>query len=315
MVTAIGWKKEITTKNRYMCSPLLVTCVVLRRLTTPACWRDMEMMFGKHGGQLSEIFWEGMESLARQHLVLSDIDSTIFSERAELSASAIKNKCEALDHGTGFIDGTVIAIARPSRGEVQNVAYNGHKRKHALKYQAITSPDGLVLLAAGPIEGRMHDWTLYCRSRVDDSLPGVMYVGGKQYCIYGDSGYNQRPFLEVPYHGSSLSAAHSAFNGAMSRGRVTVEWYFKEVKLYWSTMDYKSKMQTGGVACGSFIYRRNVADELPKLPLPEFHLSILPLRTSHPGKLLRPQTTIHCLLFQVIIHVLTPRSPALHAGE
>ena len=42
MVTAIAWKREITTRNSYMCSPLLVTCVVLRRLTTPhagATWR------------------------------------------------------------------------------------------------------------------------------------------------------------------------------------------------------------------------------------------------------------------------------------
>ena len=74
----------------------------------------MEMLFGKHGGQLSEIFWEGMESFleARQHLVLSDIDYTFFSERAQLYASAIN--MEVLDNCTGFIDGTVIAIARPS---------------------------------------------------------------------------------------------------------------------------------------------------------------------------------------------------------
>ena len=152
----------------------------------------MEMLFGEHGGQLSEIFWEGMECFleARQHLVLSDINSTFFSERADLYACAIKNKCEALDNCTGLIDGIFIAIARPSRGEVQNVAYNGYKRKHALKYQAITSPDGLVLHAAGPIEGRRRDWTLYCRSGVDESISGVMNVGEKQYCIYGDSGYN-----------------------------------------------------------------------------------------------------------------------------
>ena len=182
MVTAIAWKREITTRNRHMCSPLLVTCVVLRRLTTPARWGDMEMLFGKHGGQLSEIFSEGMESFLEvcPHLVLSDIDSTFSSERAELYACAIKTKCEALDNCTGFINGTVIAITRASRGEMQNVAYNGHKSKHTLKYQAITSPDGLVLHAAGPIEGRRHDWTLYCRSGVDESLPGVMYVGGKQ---------------------------------------------------------------------------------------------------------------------------------------
>ena len=66
----------------------------------------------KHLGQLSEIFWEGMESFleARQLLQLSDIESSFFSEKAELYECAIKNKCEVLDNFTGFIDGTVIAI-------------------------------------------------------------------------------------------------------------------------------------------------------------------------------------------------------------
>ena len=86
---------------------------------------------------------------------------------------------------------------------------------------------------------------------MDESLPGVMYVGGKQYCIYGDSRYNQPLFLEEPYQGSNLSAPHRAFNSAMSRGRITVEWYFQEVELYWSTMNYKRKMQTGESPVGA----------------------------------------------------------------
>ena len=120
MVTTIAWKGENKTNHRYICSPILVTCIVLCRLTTPARWRDMEMQFGKPGGQRSEMFWEGMELFleARQHLLLSYIDSNFFSEKAELYACAIKNKCEALDNCTGFIDGTVIAIAQSSRGEV-----------------------------------------------------------------------------------------------------------------------------------------------------------------------------------------------------
>ena len=111
-----------------------------------------------------------------------------------------------------------------------------------------------------------------------------MYEGGKQYCIYGDSRYNQRRFLEVPYQGSNLSAPHDAFNSAMSRERVTVEWYFKEVKLYWSTMDYKRKMRTGNSLWEIYIYRRDVADEPLKLRVPQLHLSIFPLRTSHPER-------------------------------
>ena len=143
----------------------------------------------------------------------------------------------------GFIDGTVIAVARRGGAEAQNVAYNGHKRKQALKYQAVTTPDGLILHAHGPLEGRRHDWTLYVRSGLEENLEEVMMVNGIQYCLYGDSGYSLRLFLEVPFQGSNLTHSQRALNVAMSRVRVTVEWAFKEVKLYWTTVDFKRKMR------------------------------------------------------------------------
>lgn len=40
------------------------------------------------------------------------------------------------------MDGTFIGIARPSKIDEQNAAYNGHKMKHALKFQTITSQMG-----------------------------------------------------------------------------------------------------------------------------------------------------------------------------
>lgn len=253
LVTAVGWVGFLTERNRYSCSPLLVACVILRRLTTPSRWRDLEFLFGRHGAQLSEIFWEGVEQMLedRCDLITGPINSSFLANRAHIYAAAIKDKCHALSNCIGFIDGTVIAIARPSRNAVQNVAYNGHKRKHALKYQAVTTPDGLILHAAGPIEGRRHDWTLYCRSGLDEVLEELMFVDGVQYCLYGDSGYNERSFLEVPFQGSQLTGYQKAFNKAMSTGRVTVEWFFKEVKLYWSTMDYRRKMRTGESPVGA----------------------------------------------------------------
>lgn len=52
---------------------------------------------------------------------------------------------------SGFIDGTVLKFARPGDNAVQNSAYNGHKRKHALKYQTITPSNGLISHASGPL--------------------------------------------------------------------------------------------------------------------------------------------------------------------
>ena len=92
----------------------------------------------------------------------------------------------------GFIDGTFIGTARPEDNEMQRAAYNGHRRKHAIKFEALLTPDGLIAHAAGPLEGRRHDWTLYVRSDVDEQLEEMLLIEVRQFYIYGYSGCNRR---------------------------------------------------------------------------------------------------------------------------
>ena len=49
----------------------------------------------------------------------------------------------------GFVDGTVRPIARP--GEYQRVLYNGYKRVHALKFQSVVAPNGMIANLHGPV--------------------------------------------------------------------------------------------------------------------------------------------------------------------
>ena len=64
-------------------------------------------------------------------------------------SDAISAKGAALDNCFGFIDGTVRPICRP--GELQRVVYNGHKRVHALKFQCVALPNGLIGNLYGPV--------------------------------------------------------------------------------------------------------------------------------------------------------------------
>ena len=64
-------------------------------------------------------------------------------------ADAIHSKGAALDNCFGFIDGTVRPISRPMSN--QRVVCNGHKRVHALKFQDITLPNGLIANIYGPV--------------------------------------------------------------------------------------------------------------------------------------------------------------------
>ena len=64
-------------------------------------------------------------------------------------ADAISNKGAALENCFGFIDGTVRPISRPVAN--QRIVYNGHKRVHALKFQSVALPNGLIGHLYGPV--------------------------------------------------------------------------------------------------------------------------------------------------------------------
>ena len=71
--------------------------------------------------------------------------------RLQTYADAVYAKGAALENCFGFVDGTVRPIARPD--ENQRVVYNGHKRVHALKFQSVALPNGIIANMYGPVGG------------------------------------------------------------------------------------------------------------------------------------------------------------------
>lgn len=73
----IAWpKKKVRTKNnRYQVTPMLVACVVLRLLASPNCRKYLELWFGLHCFQLSEILLKGLKNFVgeRVELVIEDV--------------------------------------------------------------------------------------------------------------------------------------------------------------------------------------------------------------------------------------------------
>ena len=67
----------------------------------------------------------------------------------EMYAAAITATGAPLQNCFGFIDGTVRPIARPV--DNQRILYNGHKRVHALKFQSVVLPNGLIANMYGPV--------------------------------------------------------------------------------------------------------------------------------------------------------------------
>lgn len=151
-------------------------------------------------------------------------------------ASRIEQSGAFLDRCVGFIDGTALFIPWPGGG-LQRACYSGHKRRHAIKYQSVLSPDGLIFHLHGPVEGRRHDMTLYHESGLDAIPANELFIDGVQFRIYGDATYFLRLWLQTAFQGI-LTALEAAFNDSMKIPRTAVECGFNNVKQMCTTLDY-----------------------------------------------------------------------------
>lgn len=182
-----------------------------------------------------------------------------------------------LENVIGFINGAVISIDRPS-GQYSNLhkVYNGHKSKHTLNYQIITTPDRLCAHLYGPEVGRWHDVFLYSESKVDSFLPHLLIINCQQYMLYGDSGYSRRAYYAIPFVDDNLMIWEAAFSTAMSKSRITVEWLFKEVMMLWAFVECMSHLKVLQMSAGLNLQ----ADTI----LSDFENCVEPMRSTHISK-------------------------------
>ena len=98
--------------------------------------------------------WNHLLSTFNQHWLSANCLETF--------ANAIFQKSGAMQNCLGFVDGTVRPVSRPSRN--QRVLYNGHKKVHALKFQSVAVPTGLVANLYDPVEGKRHHSAMLAES-------------------------------------------------------------------------------------------------------------------------------------------------------
>ena len=127
-------------------------CMLLKRLTYPCRYSDSIPRFGWPVPVLSMISNTVLDFIYNEHghKITQWNNSLLNPANLEVYAAAISDKGAALDNCIGFIDGTVRPICRP--GELQRIVYNGHKRVHALKFQSVTLPNGMIANMYGPID-------------------------------------------------------------------------------------------------------------------------------------------------------------------
>lgn len=164
-------------------------------------------------------------------------------------ADAVRRCGSPLPNCWGFIDGTIRKISRPISG--QRMMYNGKDRCHALKYQSVTTPDGIIRHLTGPYPGTMHDARMLDESGLDPVLRANMVQDGITYCLYGDPAYRKTPYLLRPFRGILLAdTPEYIFNQRMARVRVTVEWGFGKLNSNWASGNFSVAQKLFQSKCG-----------------------------------------------------------------
>ena len=151
LLEALKIPEKFVCSNGTVSSETEGLLILLKRFSYPCRLSDMIPRFGRSVPELSLILHEVSNFIYTNHgYLLIDLDQPwLNSNHLENFARAVYEKGAALENCWGFVDGTVRPICRP--GENQRVMYNGHKRVHALKFQSVVAPNGLIANLYGPV--------------------------------------------------------------------------------------------------------------------------------------------------------------------
>ena len=141
LIDALRMLPEFVCGNGTVCDATEDLCILLKRFAYPCRYSDMTSIFGTSFPELSIISNEIPDWLYTNHGHRVSHRNHRISSPAMLDvyATAIYNKGAVLECCFGFIDGTV---RRPIIN--QRTVYNRHKRVHALKFQSVALPSGLI---------------------------------------------------------------------------------------------------------------------------------------------------------------------------
>lgn len=161
-----------------------------------------------------------------EHVLDFDHDGVLHPTQLARYANAIYDAGAPLRAVWGFIDCTIRRLCRPTW--YQRVAYNGHKKIHALKYQAVMLPNGIVGHLNGPYEGRRADPGMLRDSGLLEHCAEHAFrndgVERRTLQLFGDPAYSVSPFLVSPFAGAGVRTdEEKEWNTQMASVHIEVE--------------------------------------------------------------------------------------------
>ena len=235
--------EEIITYNRLKVNGIEALCIFLKRFAYPCRYSDFIPRFGRPVPQYSIISNQILNLMYENwHHLLENFNQPWLSPRnLEQFCNVIHEKGAALDNCWGFVDGTVRPISRPGRN--QRAVYNGHKKVHALKFQSIAAPNGLIANLYGPVEGRRHDSAMLAQSQIYPQLQQHLcrYNWTISLHLWGSCLSFKASTSGHPFRNAILTQQQKQYNTSMSQVRTSVEWLFGDITNWFAFIDFKKK--------------------------------------------------------------------------
>ena len=126
-----------------------------------------------------------------------------------------------------ILDSFESPVRRPSLQERQKRLYSGKKKRHTLKTQLATDPDGEILTLEAGHRGPQADLKLYEAASLPEPLADKPRMGDKGYHS------QEHPELTTPHkkpRGGELTEEQKAENKEIARQRIVVEHAIRRIK-------------------------------------------------------------------------------------
>ena len=223
--------------------PIEALVVFLTRMAYPNRWEDkIKFLGGRARGAYVEAFYYVLDFIYDnfKHCIT---DITRWAGNMDEWADAIHAAGAPAPRCVGFIDGTFRPCARPGGPNInQRQVYSGYKKLHGIKFQSVTSVNGLIVDFFGSAVGRRGDGYLLRKSHFLVRMAALCALEGSPFYVYGDPAYSLSQYILRGYKGA-MTPQQQAFRTAMSSVRESVEWGFDLIVRDWAFVDYRKNLK------------------------------------------------------------------------
>ena len=234
---------DVMSDHNFSATGEEVFLYMIKRLSYPATLSTLAWDSGRNISAQSEMFKQGIEHVYHNFAHLRDNRSLeCWAHHFPMFAAHVQRggrKGRApLNNCIGWVDGSNQFVSKPHLN--QGIMFNGHKRKHCVKWQGVMLPNGIMPMPFGPINGSNTDAFMLERSGLVRAMRRACKKVGAIYQLYGDPAYPQSHWIGGPFRHSPLNYDEADFNSRMSSVRIVNEWGFGRIKINWAFLDFEN---------------------------------------------------------------------------